>query len=134
MTSDTTAMKVYNRRELEIPYGFSQAILAGSHLFISGCVSWDMKGNPLHPGDFNAQVEAIYADIDATLKVHGLSARAIIKETIYTRDMEGLIAANPKRLEYYKVGTPPTSTWVEIKRLVHPDLLLEVEVIAFMHC
>ncbi len=60
-----------------------------------------------------------------------MSAANIIKETIYTRDMEGLIAANPQRLEYYRDVTPPASTWVEIKRLVHPDLLLEVEITAF---
>lgn len=128
MTSSAT---VYNRRPLEKPFGFSQAILAGDYLFISGCVSWDLDGNPLHAGDFNAQVATVYADIDATLKAHGLDAGNIIKETIYTRDMEGLIAANPKRLEYYKYVTPPASTWVEIKRLVHPDLLLEVEITAF---
>lgn len=123
--------QVYNRRDLEKPFGFSQAILAGDYLFISGCVSWDLEGNPLHAGDFEKQVETVYADIDATLKAHGLDAGDIVKETIYTRDMEGLIAANPKRMEYYQYATPPASTWVEIKRLVHPDLLLEVEITAF---
>jgi 2-iminobutanoate/2-iminopropanoate deaminase len=123
--------QAFNRRTLEKSAGYSQAILAGDHLFISGCVSWDLEGRPLHPGDFPAQVEAVYADIDATLKAHGMSAADVVKETIYTCDMLGLAAANERRLEYYQHVTPPASTWVEIRRLVHPDLLLEVEVTAY---
>jgi 2-iminobutanoate/2-iminopropanoate deaminase len=123
--------EAYNRRDLEKRVGYSQAILAGNYLFISGCVSWDMEGNPLHAGNFAAQVETVYADIDATLKAHGMGAGNVVKETVYTTDMEGLIAANPKRMEYYQSVAPPASTWVEIKRLVHLDLLLEVEITAF---
>src|SRR5688572_18551049 len=119
--------QVYNRRELEKRVGYSQAILVGDHLFISGCVSWDMEGNPLHAGDFSSQVEKVYADIDATLKAHGMDAAHVVKETIYTCDMDGLIAANPRRMAYYQHVAPPASTWIEIKRLVHPDLLLEIE-------
>lgn len=123
--------QAYNRRALEQSVGYSQAILAGDYLFISGCVSWDMEGKPLHVGDFVSQLETVYADIDATLDAHGLNAGDIIKETVYTTDMQALVAANSKRLEYYKDVTPPASTWVEIKQLVNPDLLLEVEITAF---
>ncbi|OCC23417.1 hypothetical protein MB02_12440 [Croceicoccus estronivorus] len=123
--------QVYNRRELEKTFGFSQAVMAGDYLFISGCVSWGMDGNPLYPGDWDKQVETVYADIDATLKVHGLDAGDIVKETIFCRDMDSLIAANPKRMEYYRYVAPPASTWIQISRLVHPDLLLEVEVTAY---
>jgi 2-iminobutanoate/2-iminopropanoate deaminase len=125
------AAQAYNRRDLEKTVGYSQAILAGDYLFISGCVSWDLDGNPLHPGDFASQVDKVYADIDATLKAHGMDAANVVKETIYTRDMEGLIAANSKRMEYYRHVAPPSSTWVEITRLVHLDLLIEIEITAF---
>ena len=123
--------QVYNRRELEKRVGYSQAILAGEYLFISGCVSWDLEGNALHAGDFASQVATIYADIDATLKAHGMDAANVVRETIYTRDMDGLIAANPRRMAYYQQVAPPASTWIEIRQLVHPDLLLEIEVTAF---
>jgi 2-iminobutanoate/2-iminopropanoate deaminase len=121
----------YNRRELEKRDGYSQAILAGDYLFMSGCVSWDMEGNPLHAGDFSSQLEKVYADIDATLQAHGMDAANVVRETIYTRDMDGLIAANPRRMAYYQHVAPPASTWYEIERLVHPDLLLEIEITAF---
>jgi 2-iminobutanoate/2-iminopropanoate deaminase len=123
--------QAYNRRVLEKSAGYSQAVLAGDYLFISGCVSWDMEGKPLHVGDFVSQLQTVYADIDATLDAHGMNAGDVVKETVYTTDMQALVEANSKRLEYYKDVTPPASTWVEIKRLVDPDLLLEVEITAF---
>jgi 2-iminobutanoate/2-iminopropanoate deaminase len=123
--------QAHNRRALEKSAGYSQAVLAGDYLFISGCVSWDMEGKPLHVGNFALQLETVYADIDATLDIHGLNAGDIVKETVYTTDMQALVTANSRRLEYYKDVTPPASTWVEIKQLVDPDLLLEVEIIAF---
>jgi 2-iminobutanoate/2-iminopropanoate deaminase len=123
--------QAYNRRDLEKHVGYSQAVLAGDYLFISGCVSWDTKGNPLHAGDFASQLETVYADIDATLKAHGMDAGNVVKETVYTTDMDALVAANPRRVKYYQHATPPASTWVQITRLVHPDLLLEVEITAF---
>ncbi len=128
----TNMKNVYNRRELEAVFGFSQAVSAGGFLFISGCLSWDMSGNPLHAGDMAGQVEAIYADIDATLKANGMTADNIVKETLYTCDMAALVAANDRRLAYYQNIAVPASTWVEVKSLVHPDLLLEIEVTAFL--
>lgn len=125
--------QVYNRRLLEKGFGFSQAVLVGDYLFVSGCVSWDMDGHVTDAADWDGQLAAVYADIDATLKVHGLDAGDIVKETIYCRDMDGLIAANPTRMRYYQDVATPASTWVQISRLVKPDLLLEVEVVAYRH-
>lgn len=129
--SMTETPHAYNRRELEKRVGYSQAVSAGDYLFISGCVSWDMKGQPMHAGDFASQLDAVYADIDATLKANGMDASNVVKETVFTTDMDALVTANPRRVAYYRNVTPPASTWVEIKRLVHPDLLLEVEITAF---
>jgi 2-iminobutanoate/2-iminopropanoate deaminase len=126
-----TRIQSYNRRHLEKRVGYSQAVLAGEFPFISGCVSWDLEGKALYPGDFPAQVTAVYSDIDATLKAYGMAAADVIKETVFTTDMDALVAANGKRMEYYQHSTPPASTWVEIKRLVDPELLLEVEIVAF---
>lgn len=125
--------KVYNRRELETAFGFSQSVRAGPFLFLSGCVSWDADGNPLHVGDLEGQVDAIYTEIEATLKVSGLDPNDIVKETVFCRDIDALMATNARRLQFYQRTTPPASTWVQVERLAHPDLLLEVEVIAFIN-
>jgi len=125
-----TLDQVYNRRALEKEFSFSQAVRANGFLFISGCVSWDLDGNPLHPGDWAAQVREVYNDIEATLRAEGMDFSNVVKETVFCRDMDALIANNGVRAEYYKLCTPPASTWIQISRLVHEDLLLEVEIVA----
>jgi 2-iminobutanoate/2-iminopropanoate deaminase len=121
--------KVFNRPADE-KSGCYQTTRFGDHVIISGCVSRDPEGRPLHAGDLPSQVEAVYAGIDATLKAHGMGAVDVVQETIFTSDLIGFASANDKRLEFYRDVTPPASTWVRIRRLVHPAVFLEVEVTA----
>lgn len=124
--------QVYNRRELEKYIGISQAVRAGDFLFISGCISWDLEGNILHPNDPVAQINAIYAEIDATLKAHGLGARHIVRETVYCRDMKALTEeARAARMAYYKDTALPASTWVEVSSIGYPETLFEIEITAY---
>jgi 2-iminobutanoate/2-iminopropanoate deaminase len=122
--------QAYNRRELEKSVGYSQAILSGDFLFVSGCAAWDLDVKVQYTGDFPAQLKAVYADIDATLKAHGLGPADVVKETVFTTDMDAMVAANPARVAYYHGVIPPAGTWVEIKRLVDPDMMVEIEVVA----
>lgn len=123
--------QVYNRRPaIEKEFSFSQAVKTDSLVFLAGCVSWDENGAPLAAGDIRTQIRNVYEDIKSTLAVHGLSFADVIKETVYTVDMEGMVANADVRGSFYEGVGAPASTWVQIGRLVAPELLLEVEVIA----
>lgn len=122
--------KIYNVRPLEQQFRYAQAVRSDNKLYVSGTVSWDMDGNPLHPGDMRGQVRVVYDDLAKTLRDNGTSFAKVVKETIYTTNIEDLAEANDIRSPYYPENSPPASTWVEIRRLVHPDFLLEVELIA----
>ena len=92
----------------------------GNTLYVSGSV-----GSGLMP-------EAIKGAFDAikqTLAAYRLGFRHVVKETIYTTDIEVLKAAQDVRKPYY--GTDfPAATWVQVSRLFEPDHVVEVEVIA----
>ncbi len=120
----------FRRRSVESAYGFSQAVQAGSLLFVAGLVSWNARAEPLNVGNFAAQLTNIYEELGEILAGHGAGFSAIAKETIFTCDMTSLVSAAPLRGAYFGEHPPPASTWVQVERLVHPDLLLEVEVIA----
>jgi enamine deaminase RidA (YjgF/YER057c/UK114 family) len=45
--------------------------------------------------------------------------------------MDAMAAEADIRAEYFADCAPPASTWVQIERLVTPDLLLEVELVAY---
>ena len=124
--------QVFNIRQAEQDFAFSQAIKAGNMLFISGTVSWDENAEPVAPGDMKAQVKNVYDELQKTLEAHGASFANVVKETVFTRDMDALVEAAPVRARYFDDCAPPASTWVEISRLVHPDLLVEIEMTAVL--
>lgn len=109
---------------------YSQARRVGKLLFIAGTVSWDDDFHVIGEGDFRRQMEIIYADIGRTLSHFGLTAASLVKETIYTLDMNALIEVNAVRMAFFGDAAPPASTWIAINRLANAKLLLEVEAIA----
>lgn len=111
--------EIYHEFEGEKTYGYAQAVRSGNTLYVSGTVS---------PGaTMNEQVEGVYRRIRATLERFGAAPSDIVKETVYTRDIEALTAANPIRMRFL-AGHTPAATWVQIQRLLMPDALVEVEV------
>jgi 2-iminobutanoate/2-iminopropanoate deaminase len=118
------------RPALERSFNFAQAIRIGDTVYVSGCLSWDEDGNVLAKGDMAGQIRNVYEELRRSLAAFGLGMEHIVKETAYTTDMEALAANAIVRDPFYPPGGGPTATWVEIKRLVNPDLLLEVEAIA----
>lgn len=124
--------QVYNKRELEKEFGFAQAIKTGNTLYISGCVSWDADGNVIGEGDMRAQVVQVYTDIKETLAAHGATFEHVVKENVFTTDMEALEANNNERLKFFEGVAAPASTWIGCACLADPGLLVEIECIAVL--
>lgn len=120
------------REALENSFSFAQAVKAGNLLFISGCLSWDENGEPVGVGDINTQVTNVYAELRAILAAHGATFDHVVKETVFTTDMEAMVGAAHIRAEFLKGHAAPAATWVEVKRLVKPEFLLEVEMTAVL--
>lgn len=125
-----TKGSAYHLRPLEHQFRYSQAVRSQNRLYISGTVSWDMEGNPLHAGDMRNQVRTAYLELEKTLHENGASFSNVVKETVYTTNIEALAEANDIRMTFYEGVDPPAATWVEVRRLLHPDFLVEIELIA----
>ena len=126
------ASQVYHKRELEKGFYYAQAVRAGTTLYVSGCVSWDSSGTVIGAGDMRAQVDTVYRDLKETLAAHGATLRHVVKETVFTTDMEALEVHNDLRIKWYvdDGSAPPASTWIGCTSLALPGLMLEVECIA----
>ncbi|HMK84828.1 MAG TPA: RidA family protein [Steroidobacteraceae bacterium] len=114
----------------EKDFGYSQAVLIDKTLYVSGSVAVDSNGRLVAPGDMAGQLRAAYANISRTLAAHHSSFQQVVKETIYTTDMDGLLKASDLRFEYYDKQRLPATSWVQVQRLVDPGFLVEIEVIA----
>jgi len=97
-------------------------------IFVAGQLARDRDGNPVGRGDMGAQIRQVGENITAALTAAGATLGDIVKTTTYVTDIEEFFKHVDVRMEYF--GALPTSTTVEVRRLAHPDLLVEVEVIA----
>ncbi|MDX5421616.1 MAG: RidA family protein [Hymenobacteraceae bacterium] len=112
--------KVFHLHPGEKEWNYAQAYRSGNMLYISGTV-----GN----GDMTQAMERVYKTLDMTLKKYNLDFTHVVKENLYTKDMEATKKAQEIRRKYYG-NHSPAATWVEITRLFDEESVLEVGLIA----
>ncbi|RKL64850.1 enamine deaminase RidA [Salipaludibacillus neizhouensis] len=110
-------------------FHLSQGISFGELLFISGQTSTNENSEIIHAGDFIAQAEQTFKNLDKVLQAGGSSLDNVCKVTIFLSDMSNFKEVIALREKYFTVPYPADST-VEVSRLFHPDALIEIEVIA----
>lgn len=111
------------------PYRLSQGFRVGDLLLVSGQAAIDEHGGLVGVGDFDAQAEQVFRNLQRVLEAGGSSLERVVKVTIYLTDMGNF----PKIVELRgKWFTPPypADTIVEVTSLALPELQLEIEAIA----
>ena len=122
--------QVFHLNGYENDFGYAQAVLIDKTLYVSGSVAVDAEGRLVAAGDMAGQLRAVYTNIRRTLAAHHADFDEVVKETIYTTNMDALLKASDVRFEYYTKERLPTVSWVEVQRLVDPGFLVEIEVVA----
>ena len=120
---------------LNVP-SFSQVTTAseGKLVFVSGQVSWDEKGKPLHAGDLEAQTRKTYENMKIALAAAGATFRDVVKFTVYVKDLDSAKwkLISKVRSEYLSPDHPPASTMIGVTGLVYDELLIEIEAYALV--
>lgn len=114
------------RPEIEKAYGYSHAVKIGNSIKISGAVSMDQDGNPTAVGDFEQQMKNCYSDLKEILEHFSCTFDDVIKEDVFTTDMSLFLEHAGYRAEIYK-NHFPTGSWLGVKELALPELLIEIE-------
>ncbi len=118
----------FHLNTFEQAFGYAQAVKVGSTLYVSGCVAVDTEGLLVAPGDMAGQLNAAYLNLQATLRAHNAGFEHVVRENIYTTDMEALLVVADQRFRYYPQEALPAGTWVQVERLVDPGFLVAIEV------
>ncbi len=112
-------------------YSPAVAVKAANLLFISGQVAFDDKGKVVGPGDIVVQAREIFENMRVLLEKAGLNFGDVVKTNYYVTDVSQFSKVVSMRGEYFS-GVFPASTMVEVKGLVHEDLVLEIEAVAVL--
>lgn len=108
---------------------FAQAVRVNDVIYVAGQVAWDKNGNVVGEGDLLAQSRQIFKNLEEILELAGASLNDIVQLTQYFMDMSDIHAYRQARREAMP-GVACTTLGVQVARLSHPDLLLEVEAMA----
>jgi 2-iminobutanoate/2-iminopropanoate deaminase len=107
---------------------YSQAIVAGDLVFISGQIPIDPRTGKLVEGDFEDQVRRVLENIKAILEAAGLTLDDVVKVTAFLKDPSKFQDFNRVYSEYFK-GSFPARTTVFVADLP-AGAQVEVEAIA----
>jgi 2-iminobutanoate/2-iminopropanoate deaminase len=107
---------------------YSQAVIANGFAFLSGQIPLDPATNVLIEGDIAAQTERVMENLTAVLSACGSSLAAVVKTTVFLKDMGEFAKMNEVYGRYF-AQNPPARATVEAARLPR-DVRVEIECIA----
>src|ERR1700730_16831048 len=118
--SDIPKKPFHLNEKIEKEIGYAQAVRIGDTLYISGSVG---------AGEMPAAMRQSYEELKQTLAAHGLDFKNVVKENLYTTDLDAVKTNGAVRKEYYGAECP-AATWVQVQRLYSPKFVIEVELVA----
>jgi 2-iminobutanoate/2-iminopropanoate deaminase len=109
---------------------YSQAIQAGSLLFLSGQIPLDPETGKMVEGDIAAQTHRVFKNLQAVLEAAGATFDNVVRTTVYVADMNDFAVVNEVYGTYFSSPAPARAT-VQAARLPK-DALIEIDAIALL--
>jgi enamine deaminase RidA (YjgF/YER057c/UK114 family) len=125
----TDRLQYVNPEELHPPTGYTHIVEVqpGRVAYISGQVAFNKAGQLVGEGDIVAQARQVFENLTTALHALGATFADVIKLNYYAVDVSRLAEIRKVRSEY--LSEPPASTFVVVKGLVLPELLIEIEAV-----
>ena len=97
---------------------------------IAGTVPFDEDTNVVGVGDMKAQTCQILDNLRISLEAAGALPTDVVRINVYTLNTDDYVANGAPEVIAFFGDTKPSSTTVQVSRLVHPDWLVEIEATA----
>ena len=108
---------------------YTDAVVAGKTIYVSGCGASDENGKLVGRGDIPAQTRKTLDNMKIALAAAGGTLDDVVKVTVYLADVNDRQKVNEVRKEYFK-DNKPASTLIEISKFALDGMLIEIEAIA----
>jgi enamine deaminase RidA (YjgF/YER057c/UK114 family) len=111
----------------EASAGYSRAIVVGDSCWVAGTTDAGADGASQHPGDVAGQARAIFGIIEQALGEGGFALSDVVRTRMFVTDIVLADAVTAVHGEVFG-DIRPAATLVEVAALMHPSLLIEIEV------
>lgn len=111
-----------NKLKQDTTAGYVQVIKVDNILYISGAVSTEITPEG---------ITNVYRALEQSLKSFGATFQNVVKENLYTTDIESMKKYNNYRKVFYRKDFP-AATWIQVERLYMSEAKLEVELVAHL--
>lgn len=116
---------VQYKTEWEEKYAYSRIKKVGSLIETAGTIAYK-NGNVYAPDAMYEQCVYIFEVLLSALQDHGSDIRDVVRTTVYVTDISRAAEVGKAHAEYFN-GIDPVMTLVEVKGLIVPEALVEIE-------
>ncbi len=114
----------------EAKYGYSRAVRVGDHVAVAGTAAFK-DGAPVAPGDAAAQTRHILGVMEQALAEAGASLGDVVRYRVFVTDIADFEAVATELGKVFS-AIRPAGTLVGNSTIVHPDLVVEIEMDAII--
>jgi enamine deaminase RidA (YjgF/YER057c/UK114 family) len=112
--------------------GYSRAVRVGNVVYVSGTTATGSDGDLVGVGDAKAQTEQTLRNIQRALESLGAKLDDVVKTRIYVTDIKKWQEIGTAHGQVFK-NVRPVTTMIEVKRLINPEMLVEIEAEAVLN-
>lgn len=121
-----TFERVFSGAKWEEHVGYCRALRAGERIFVTGTAPVNPDGTVHAPGDGYRQAVRCLAILTDALAELGAGPGDVTRTRMFVTDIERWEDFGRAHREVFD-DAPPTTTMVEVRRLIHPDMMIEIE-------
>ncbi|HEY3289903.1 MAG TPA: RidA family protein [Anaerolineae bacterium] len=128
---NTIRQNISSGTRWEVEVGYSRAVRIDNLIEVAGTTATDENGQTVAPGNPYAQTRYALAKIEIALRAVGATMNDVIRTRMYVTDIKQWEQYGRAHGEVFK-DIRPAATMVEVRALISPDLMVEIEVTAIV--